>query len=52
MQKYVYCVLEEMSDYLSPAQMKRLQEVLLKQFGEARAETQKIERSRPLAGRW
>jgi integrase/recombinase XerD len=41
MQKDIYCVLEEMSDYLSPAQMKRLQEVLLKQFGEAKAEPQK-----------
>ena len=42
MQKDIYCVLEEMSDYLSPAQMKRLQEVLLKQFGEIKAEPQKM----------
>jgi len=32
MQKDIYAILEEMSDYLNPSQMKRLQEVLIRKY--------------------
>lgn len=41
MKREIYSVLEEMSDYLSASQMKMLQEVLLKNFDDAQAETHK-----------